>query len=148
MRRSVFKYFCYLVIALQAIVSVASAQGLMLCIHSDGASRVEDQAQQRACAEERQQRGSLTADGKLSWNSSTPDDGCVDMPMASASATLQASQATQQLSNLHFFAALPAFLQVIVAPQLAEATPRRFVATETATPNTVLDSLGSVVLVI
>lgn len=148
MRWSVSKFFCCLVVTLQVIASVASAQGLMLCIHPDGESRIEDQVEQRACAEQQQQRNeSKPPVGELSWQKSVPG-GCVDLPMAASNAAIQSSQSQYQLSVVHFFAQLPVFLQIIVAPLTVDSTPRGIIATESALPDTVLDSLGSVVLVI
>ena len=138
----VSKFLCYLVVGLQMAATLASAQGLMLCIHANGFSQIENRAMHQECADDQSQPP--TAESAVGDS----DEDCVDMPIGNErAATLNGDQlASIHANHSDFLAALPPCLQAV--SQTSSQTLARVPVSDTPVSDGALQSLGSIILVI
>ncbi|MGC4030154.1 MAG: hypothetical protein QM754_00190 [Tepidisphaeraceae bacterium] len=134
------------------VASLCAAQGLMLCIHANGTTRIENLSQQMACSEEREQhRAEHSSDDELpasADDSGGSGEGCVDVPVTGPDAAVRVSAAASHGIVLHFLAVIPQFLSPSLIARPGESAVHSVIADERLRPCAVLDSLNSVVLVI
>ncbi|MDB5325946.1 MAG: hypothetical protein JWM57_1515, partial [Phycisphaerales bacterium] len=137
-----FKFLCYLVVGLQMAATLASSQGLMLCVHANGFSQIENRATHQECADD--QSHPPTADSAVGES----DEDCVDLPIGNErAATLNGDQlASIYASHGDFLAVLPPCLQAVSEP--SSQTFARAAMSDTPVTDGALQSLNSIILVI
>lgn len=137
-----FKCLCYLVVGLQMAATLASAQGLMLCIHANGFSQIENRAMHQACVDD--QWHPPTAESAVGDS----NEDCIDLPIANErAATLNGDQlASIQASHGDFLAILPPCLRAALPPR-TQAFAHAAVS-DTPVSDVALQSLDSIILVI